>query len=137
MSPLARHRLAIALIVITPGFWSANYIVARSAIGVVEPHMLALLRWCLALLLMLPFAWPALRRNWPQWVRQWPHLLVLGALGMWICGAFVYIGAHTTIATRYCENPARPSALWFGSQWNRTIPPMPAKAIVAKLTSPA
>ena len=80
MSPQARHRLAIALIVITPGFWSANYIVARSAIGVVEPHMLALLRWCLALLLMLPFAWPALRRGWPQWARQWPQLLVLGGL---------------------------------------------------------
>jgi drug/metabolite transporter (DMT)-like permease len=26
-------------------------------------------------------------------------MLVLGALGMWICGAFVYIGAHTTSAT--------------------------------------
>ena len=38
MSPQARHRLAIALIFITPGFWSANYIVARSAIGVVEPQ---------------------------------------------------------------------------------------------------
>lgn len=126
MSPQARHRLAIALIVITPGFWSANYIVARSAIGVVEPHMLALLRWCLALLLMLPFAWPALRRGWPQWARQWPQMLVLGGLGMWICGAFVYIGAHTTIATNigllYALAPvliALASARCFGERLSR------------------
>ncbi|MBP8309018.1 MAG: EamA family transporter, partial [Burkholderiaceae bacterium] len=126
MSPQARHRLAIALIFITPGFWSANYIVARSAIGVVDPHMLALLRWCLALLLMLPFAWPALRRGWPLWIRQWPHLLVLGGLGMWICGAFVYIGAHTTIATNigllYAIAPvmiALASARCFGERLSR------------------
>ena len=99
MGARSRHRFALALIVLTPGLWSVNYIVARAAGGVVEPHLLALLRWCIALLLMLPFAWPALRREWPQWTRQWPHLLVLGALGMWICGAFVYIGAHTTVAT--------------------------------------
>jgi drug/metabolite transporter (DMT)-like permease len=29
---------------------------------------------------------------------EWPHLLVLGALGMWICGAWVYIAARTTSA---------------------------------------
>ncbi|HPU53658.1 MAG TPA: DMT family transporter [Burkholderiaceae bacterium] len=126
MSPQARHRLAVALIFITPGFWSANYIVARSAIGVVEPHMLALMRWCLALMLMLPFAWPALRRGWPQWAHQWPHLLVLGALGMWICGAFVYIGAHTTVATNigllYASAPvmiALASALCFAEPLSR------------------
>jgi drug/metabolite transporter (DMT)-like permease len=31
--------------------------------------------------------------------REWADLLVLGALGMWICGAFVYIGGRTTTAT--------------------------------------
>ena len=31
--------------------------------------------------------------------REWRHLLVLGALGMWICGAFVYQAGHTTSAT--------------------------------------
>lgn len=51
-----------------------------------------------ALLLMLPFVWKdrktlveAAKNEWHQWV-------FLGALGIWICGAFVYIGGKTTTA---------------------------------------
>lgn len=62
----------------------------------IAPHLLALLRWSLALALMLPFTWRALAAEPRRWIGEWPRLLVLGALGMWICGAFVYIGAQTT-----------------------------------------
>lgn len=127
MSPRARQRLALGLIVVTPGFWAANYIVARLAIDVIEPHLLAWLRWCVAFLLMLPFAWPALRREWPGWRAQWRHSLVLGALGMWVCGAFVYIGARSTVATNigllYALAPvfiAAASARVFGETLTRT-----------------
>ena len=47
-SPDPRQRLALALLWITPALWSVNYIVARKAPGVVEPHLLALGRWALA-----------------------------------------------------------------------------------------
>jgi drug/metabolite transporter (DMT)-like permease len=47
---------------------------------------------------MLPFTWRALAHEPRRWLAEWPHLLVLGALGMWICGAFVYIGGQTTSA---------------------------------------
>ena len=56
-------------------------------------------RWLLALALLLPFAGGALIAGFATWRREWRQMLVLGALGMWICGAFVYIGAHTTSAT--------------------------------------
>jgi len=78
--------------------WSVNYIVARISAGVVEPHLLALMRWSMAFCLMLPFAWRELADNWPAWKREWPQLILLGALGMWVCGAFVYIGGKTTEA---------------------------------------
>ncbi len=123
MLPATRQRLARALLFVTPALWSANYVVARSAIGVVEPHMLAFLRWLIAFGLMLPLAWPALRAHWPHWRREWKDLLVLGALGMWICGAFVYVGAQTTPATNigliYAICPvliAAASALLFGDR---------------------
>ncbi|MEZ5660099.1 MAG: DMT family transporter [Burkholderiaceae bacterium] len=98
MSTDLRHRWAVALLFIAPALWSANYLVARMAPGVIEPHLLALLRWAFALLLMLPIAAGELRRNWPRWRDEIPDLVVLGALGMWICGAFVYIGGRTTSA---------------------------------------
>ena len=126
MGAASRRRLALALLVVTPGLWSANYIVARAAVGVVEPHMLALLRWSFALLLMLPFAWRSLSREFPAWRGEWRRMLVLGALGMWICGAFVYIGARTTAATNigllYAISPvmiALGSAVFFGERMSR------------------
>ncbi len=78
--------------------WSANYIVARAAPGVIEPHLLAFMRWFFAFCLMLPFASVELRSKWPEWRSEYRTFLVLGALGMWICGAFVYIGGETTEA---------------------------------------
>lgn len=98
MDAESRRRLALLLMFTTPACWAANYIVARAANGVVHPHMLAFLRWIMALGLMLPIAWPALARHWPAWRREWRELLLLGALGMWVCGAFVYEGARTTTA---------------------------------------
>lgn len=78
--------------------WSVNYLVARASNGVIEPHLLAFLRWLGALFLMLPFAWHELKAKWPKWSHEWPDYLFLGALGMWVCGAFVYIGGKTTEA---------------------------------------
>ena len=93
------QRWALALIWIVPALWSANYVIARLARGVVSPHVLALGRWGLALLLMLPFVGLALWRGRAALRREWRQTLVLGACGMWICGAIVYLGGQTTTAT--------------------------------------
>ena len=126
MTALHRQRLAHVLLFVTPGLWAANYIVARRAPGVIEPHMLAFWRWLLALALMLPLAWPALRTQWPAWRHEWKDALLLGALGMWVCGAFVYLGGRTTAATNigliYAICPvliAGASALLFDERFTR------------------
>lgn len=86
------------LIFATPVFWSINYLVARTAPDFVAPHMLAVSRWGLAALLLGIFAWPELKmKRHLIWAERW-HCLALGMLGMWMCGAWVYIGARTTSA---------------------------------------
>jgi drug/metabolite transporter (DMT)-like permease len=95
----ARARRARLLLWVVPGLWSSNYLIARLAQDVVAPHALALGRWTLALALLLPFVWRELRAGGMAWRHEWRHLLLLGALGMWICGAFVYQGGRTTTAT--------------------------------------
>ena len=97
-SPHFRRQFAYALLFLAPLLWSANYIVARLAPGVIEPHQLALVRWLLAFLIMLPFAWRELAHKRVEWLSEWRMMLLLGALGMWVCGAFVYIGGRTTSA---------------------------------------
>ena len=85
--------------------------------------MLALLRWSLAGLVLAVFAWPELRAKRALLARYAWHYLVLGGLGMWMCGAWVYIGARSTTATNialiYALSPvfiALASALWLREQ---------------------
>ena len=99
MSLLRDRRWAVALLFITPALWSVNYLVGRIAPGTIAPHMLALLRWSLAGLILAAFAWPELLSKRASLFKEGWHCLVLGALGMWICGAWVYIGARSTSAT--------------------------------------
>jgi len=60
---------------------------------------LAFWRWTFALGLLLPFTATALWRYRSAILREWRDFVILGALGMGACGAFVYIGADTTSAT--------------------------------------
>jgi drug/metabolite transporter (DMT)-like permease len=92
-------RWAPVLLWVVPALWSSNYVIARLASGVIEPHTLAFGRWALALALMLPFVAGELWRTRAAWHLEWRQLLVLGATGMWICGAWVYIAGQTTTAT--------------------------------------
>jgi drug/metabolite transporter (DMT)-like permease len=97
------------LLWLVPALWSSNYLIARAADGVIAPHQLALGRWVVAVLLISPWVARELHQQWPRWRHEWRELLVLGALGMWICGAFVYQGAHSTsaanIALIYAASP--------------------------------
>ncbi|MFN8936010.1 MAG: DMT family transporter [Pseudomonadota bacterium] len=94
-----RPHWATALLFVVPALWSSNYVIARLADGVVHPHALAFGRWALALALLLPFVGAELWRCRAALAAERGQLLVLGALGMWICGAWVYLGGRSTSAT--------------------------------------
>jgi drug/metabolite transporter (DMT)-like permease len=123
------RRLALALLFIAPALWSVNYLVARWAPGVIAPHMLALGRWLVAAAVLGAFCWREIAARRAHIRAEAGHFLVLGALGMWVCGAFVYVGGHSTTAVNigliYAGSPvliALASALWlherFGvKQW--------------------
>lgn len=89
-------RLSLALLFVTPAFWTVNYLIARLYVGEIEPHALALLRWSVALCILLPFCVGEIRRAWPLTPQERREFLLMGAFGMWICGAFVYIAGQTT-----------------------------------------
>lgn len=95
----ARARLAWLLLFTAPALWSANMLVARWSSPWFPPHALAFWRWAIALVPMLAFGGAVLWRRREEVRREWKDLLLLGALGMWVCGAFVYIAADTTTAT--------------------------------------
>lgn len=90
---------ARVLLWLVPLLWSSNYIIARLADGVIAPHALALGRWTLALLILLPWLGRGLWAQRAVVRREWLHLLVLGLLGMYICGAWVYMAGRSTTST--------------------------------------
>ncbi len=87
------------LLWVVPLLWSSNYIIARLADGVIAPHALALGRWALAALLLLPWVGRGLWAQRAVLRREWLHLLVLGFFGMYICGAWVYLAGRSTSTT--------------------------------------
>ena len=90
-----------------------------------QPHVLALSRWALAGAILLVLARAELRGQWRHILRTGWQYLILGALGMLICGAWVYRGAHTTsamnIALIYAASPvliAVGAVLWLGERFS-------------------
>jgi len=87
------------LLFITPLLFSSNMIIARAAIDLVGPVSLAFYRWSMTAFLLALFFRKEFLGSWRLALAEYRELLVLGALGMGVCGAFVYLGAHTTTAT--------------------------------------
>ena len=86
------------LLTFTAIFWAGNSIVARGARDIVPPMALSFWRWALALLILLPFAWPYLRRDAAELKGSWRILVAFGVLGFAAFNTMLYTGLQTTTA---------------------------------------
>jgi drug/metabolite transporter (DMT)-like permease len=87
------------MLVIVMLFWAGNSIVARAVRDDIPPFTLAFVRWAGALLILLPFAWPALVRDRAALRTGWRPVLLLGLVGVGAFNALLYWGLHHTTAT--------------------------------------
>jgi drug/metabolite transporter (DMT)-like permease len=76
------------LLSITAMCWAGNAIVGRLAAGHIAPVTLSFLRWSLAFLIILPFAWKHLARDWGA---------IRSRLGIMIVLSITGIGAFNTL----------------------------------------
>jgi drug/metabolite transporter (DMT)-like permease len=90
-------RLAL-LLTLPPLMWAGNAVIGRLMVGYAPPVLLNLIRWIGALLLLLPLGWRAFgtpdRRA--QVRERWPHLAILGLLGVGMYNAMQYMALHTS-----------------------------------------
>lgn len=91
-------QLARLALWVVPALWAVNYIIARRAPGVVDPYALALGRWALAGVLLATIARQELWTQRHAIAVVWYQYGMLGFCGMVVCGAWVYLGAKTTVA---------------------------------------
>ena len=79
-------------------FWAGNSVVGRAVSGLAPPMALSFWRWTVAILAILPLAWPHLRRDWLEIRRSWKLLLVLGLTGAAAFSSLLYWGLQYTTA---------------------------------------
>ncbi|HET7887755.1 MAG TPA: DMT family transporter [Bradyrhizobium sp.] len=79
-------------------FWSGNIVLGRYVAGHVPPMTLSCIRWIGACLMLLPFAWPHLAKDWPALRRRLPLVLALSATGFALNNALSYWALQFTQA---------------------------------------
>lgn len=112
MTERLNTRLAL-LLVLPPLMWAGNAVVGRLMVGQVPPLMLNLLRWTLALAILLPLGWHVMRtaeQRRALWEKR-GALSLLGLLGVGAYNALQYL-ALTTSTPLNVTLIAASSPLW-------------------------
>src|SRR6266567_2445672 len=95
----ARHVSPFLLLTLTPFFWACNWIIGRGLSTSVPPMAMTFYRWFFAILILAPFAWPHVKRDWPIVWRHRRIMLLLGVVGIGSHNALAYLGLNFTTAT--------------------------------------
>ncbi len=86
------------LLSLTSLLWAGNIVLARYVAGHVPPMTLSCVRWIGAFFMLLPFAWPYLKRDWPALRAKLPLMVMLSATGFAINNALSYWALQYTQA---------------------------------------
>ena len=82
---------------LTSLFWAGNIVLARYVAGHVPPMTLSCVSWIGAFLMLMPFAWPHLKQDWPALRARLPLMVGLSATG------FAFNNAISYWALQYTE----------------------------------
>ena len=91
--------IPILLLFIQPIFMASNLVVARGGVEFVPPISLAFWRWAVVFIMLLPFTFLSLKKNFKIIKKEYKKLFFLGATGCGVCGAFPFLAGETTTIT--------------------------------------
>jgi drug/metabolite transporter (DMT)-like permease len=99
--PSLSHRISeqpYLLLTLTSLFWAGNSVIGRFAAGHITPITLSFLRWGFAFLIVLPFAWRHLMRDWPVIRENLILMTLLSLTGISAFNTLQYTGLEYTTA---------------------------------------
>jgi drug/metabolite transporter (DMT)-like permease len=70
------------LLSLTPLFWAGNAVIGRAVAGHIPPVALSFMRWTCAFLIVIPFAWRHLVRDWPAIRDRFGMMVLLSLTGI-------------------------------------------------------
>ncbi|MCU4181173.1 DMT family transporter [Bosea sp. BH3] len=88
----------LLLLPLPPLFWAGNLVLGRALAGSFPPVSLAVGRWIVALVCLLPFVLGALRTQWPALLRARGIVLACGAFGIAGYNALGYLALQSAPA---------------------------------------
>jgi drug/metabolite transporter (DMT)-like permease len=125
------------LLSLTSLFWAINIVLGRFAAGDIPPVAFAFIRWGGASLIVLPFAWKALKADWPIIRKNLPLLAALSATGIGGYNALAYWGlAYTEALNALLVQSTGPLliALWGFALWGDRLTLQQFGGILTSLT---
>lgn len=109
--PASLPAFAYLLAALPPLFWSGNFLVARMMTHTIPPIQMSFWRWCMAFVILLPFAARHLPAYLPRLRKELPFLVLLGAVGITAFNCFIYSALHhTTVVNAALINTLMPVA---------------------------
>jgi len=78
--------------------WGGNAVAGKLATADWSPFTLTMVRWGCAALLLVPFAWRPLQRDWPLVREKLPLLFLLGGVGMCGFNLLMFLALNYTTA---------------------------------------
>lgn len=94
-SLLDRPYLLLSLVSL---FWAINIVLGRFIAGTIPPVMLAQIRWGGAALILLPFVFHHIKRDWAEIRAHFAIMIALSLTGMTLYNALAYYGLQYTQA---------------------------------------
>ncbi len=86
------------LLTLTSVFWAGNSVLGRFVAGQFPPVTLALARWGVGFLVVLPFAWRHLAADWPTIRARLGYMVLLSFIGISIFNTLQYTALQYTTA---------------------------------------
>ena len=84
------------LLLIQPIFMASNLAIARGAASSIPPSSLGFWRWTLVFIILFPFFYKPIIKNFKYFKSEFLRLLFLGFTGCCLCSIFPYIAGKTT-----------------------------------------
>lgn len=86
------------LLILATLFWAGNFVLSKAISTEILPVTLAFGRWVLAFGVVLPFAYPHLKKDRVVLLNHWKVLLPISLLGITCFNTFIYVGLQYTSA---------------------------------------
>lgn len=85
--------------VFTVMMWSMNLIYAKYLAGLLTPSEISFYRWFIAIFIMLPLSYKAMRKEWKKIISHWKMILLMAMSGLGLQNWLIYRAGYTASAT--------------------------------------